>query len=134
MPADSQVSSVLDSPKKHFDLESVRSDRRDRNRSAVKWPILFFLDRTGETVETVTENLSCAGFFCFSKVAVACGEVLSCVLSVPSWEAQSTSSALTLLCTVRVLRVERSSVPSQFGIACGIEKYRCAVSGLTCAR
>jgi hypothetical protein len=106
-----------------------RAERRDRSRSAVRWTLLLFRDDTAETAETVTENLNCAGFFCFSKMPVACGELLSCVLRIPSWETQPGMPPLTLLCQARVLRVERSSVPSQVGIACRIEHYRCAANG-----
>lgn len=123
-----QLSTVLDGSKHQFDSDTRRADRRERSRSSVRWPVLLFRDSNAETVETVTENLNCAGFFCFSHLPVACGELLSCVLRTPSTDAHRAAPRLTLLCSVRVLRVERSGLLSQIGIACRIESYRCVGS------
>lgn len=124
-----QLSTVLDRTKNPFSSETRRAERRERSRSSVHWPVLLFRDSSAETVETVTENLNCAGFFCFSEFSVDCGELLSCILRVPSWEGHS-GAGLALLCSIRVLRVERSPIPSRLGIACGIESYRCVATGL----
>ena len=124
-----QLSTVLDRTKGPLDSETDRSERRERRRTSVRWPVLLFRDSSVETVETVTENLNCAGFFCFSELPVHCGELLSCVLRIPSWEKHS-AVGLALLCSIRVLRVERSAMASRLGIACRIENYHCVATGL----
>src|SRR5579884_2038482 len=96
-----QLSTVLDRTKNPFDSDTRRTERRGRSRSSVRWPLLLFRDTGAKMVETVTENLNCAGFFCFSELPVDCGELLSCIIRVPSWEGHS-SAGLALLCSIRV--------------------------------
>jgi hypothetical protein len=119
------ASVMPDRPRRPVEVDVRRSDRRERARTAVRWPVLLFRDRTNEVVETVTENLNCAGFFCFSETPLSCDERLNCVLRVPAVDVHAATPALTLFCTVRVLRVEKSSVDTSMGIACRIESYGC---------
>lgn len=125
-----QLFSEQDRPKQSVDLAAPRQERRERTRSPVRWPILLFKDTSAGTAETVTENLNCSGFFCFSELPVATGDVLSCVLRIPTCDTRPDASTLTLLCRVRVLRVERAFLHAPVGIACRIEDYRCVSGGL----
>src|SRR5689334_17177928 len=83
-----------------------RSDRRKRARSHVHWPVCFFGGGVGRTVETTTENLSSSGFLCFSPVPLNPGDLMICVLGIPSHQHVHSGRALSLECKVRVLRVE----------------------------
>lgn len=123
-------SPVLDRAKKPANLDSRKAERRERVRSNVRWPILLFRDHDTDAVESVTENLNCGGFFCFSDMAVSCGELLSCILRIPMHGVRASAPGLNLLCTVRVLRIERASLHTPLGIACRIEDYHCIRVGL----
>ena len=120
-----QMSSELGGIFKPLEVEPARRDRRERTRSAVRWPVLLFRHSSAEVAQTVTENLNCSGFFCFSEIPLAPGEVLDCFLRVPAFGAGAKTSALTLFCNVRVVRVERASLYAPVGVACRIESYRC---------
>jgi hypothetical protein len=115
--------SALDSAAKLPFPEVRHPDRRKRTRSKVRWPVLIFRETDQETVESVTENLSSAGFFCFSEVVFTCEEPLTCTIRIP--QHNSRVNELTLLCKARVMRVEHTSSKATIGIACRIEDYRC---------
>ena len=120
-----QLFSTLDSATKPVLPELPQPNRRKQTRSRVRWPVLIFSDSEPEAVESVTEDLSSTGFFCFSEVAFACGELLTCTIRIPKLGRRGSVQTLTLLCKARVMRVERTSTKSTIGIACHIEDYRC---------
>lgn len=101
-----------------------RPERRKRTRFHVHWPVCFFGVDVGRTVETITENLSSSGFHCFSPVQLIAGDLLICVLGVPSPQTINHGRALSLECKVRVRRVEPAVGRQSFGVACEIEDYR----------
>ena len=101
-----------------------RSERRRRVRSQVHWQVCLFGEAAGRTVQTTTENLSSSGFHCFSPVPLVAGEVLICLLSVPSHQPLNNGRSLRLECKVRVVRVESADDRHFHGIACQIEDYR----------
>jgi hypothetical protein len=115
--------STLDSAEKLAFPEVRDPDRRKRTRSKVRCPILIFRETDQEAVESVTENLSSAGFFCFSEIVFTCGEPLTCTIRIQQHD--SRANELTLLCKARVMRVEHTSSKATTGIACHIEDYRC---------
>jgi len=98
-------------------------ERRSRTRTDVHWPVLLLRDHGINTIETVTQNLSSTGFYCFSTVPVMPGESLQCSLQVPAHDPNGGERNITLECRVQVLRSERAANGS-FGIACRIEDYR----------
>ena len=99
------------------------SERRQRQRTLVHWPVLLFRDHAGEAIETTTQNLSSSGFYCQSRTPLAAGEFLFCTLRIPSHEA-SCRKCRVLECRVRVTRAEPALTEGLFGIACRIEDYR----------
>jgi hypothetical protein len=99
-----------------------RPERRKRFRSHVHWQVCFFGANMGRTVETTTENLSSAGFHCFSPVPLIAGELVTCRLRVPSRQPSNNGSSLE--CKVRVVRVEPTGERQSYGVACEIEDYR----------
>ena len=116
---DSTTKSALSSPR--------HSDRRRRSRSKVRWPVLIFRGSGPETVESVTEDVSSAGFFCFTEspeCAFASGELITCTIRLPKHDVHRNDQTLTLLCKARVVRVVHSS-RAAMGIACHIEDYCC---------
>jgi hypothetical protein len=98
-------------------------ERRKRKRFAVRCRVVFFRESSGVVADCVTQNVSCIGLYCASPIPLEIGEVLTCLLMMPSDGARDGSS-LTLECRVRVVRVERIGEEASFGIACQIEDYR----------
>jgi len=101
-----------------------RPERRKRTRSHVHWTICFFGVDSGDAVETVTENLSSAGFQCFTPVPLTAGSVMTCVLRVPSHHPAYRGRTASLECKVRVVRVEPAEERRSYKVACQIEDYR----------
>lgn len=99
-------------------------ERRRRTRAHVHWPVCFFGVDSGETIETVTENLSSSGFQCFSPVPLIPSDLMTCVLRVPLHQPPNNGRVLSLECKVRVVRVESAEERQSFAIACQIEDYR----------
>lgn len=108
----------------HGTQVASRLERRKRVRFDVRWPVCFFGVEVGRTVETRTENLSSSGFHCLSPVQLPVGDLMICVLGVPSPRPLHNGRALSLECKVRILRVEPADERQSYGIACEIEDYR----------
>jgi hypothetical protein len=119
MPAHFQESS----PDAVRSKSAHRPERRQRPRTLVNWPVVFFRNHAGGAIETATQNLSSCGFYCLSRTPLTAGEFLFCTLRVPSHEASSPKSIRVLECRVRVTRAE-PALEGFFGIACQIEDYR----------
>ena len=103
-------------------------ERRRHPRIGLRWGIV--LSRAGDpsVIESVTENLSRAGFFCYSARRFEIGEDVSCVLEIPTRDFGHPSGSLNLRCTARVVRVEEPNEPaSRFGVACRIDEYEIAL-------
>jgi hypothetical protein len=97
-------------------------ERRMSVRTAVRWPVVFRCGRP-EPLESVTENLSSQGFYCFSQTPIALGEVLMCRLTVPTYDPSRTNEHTVLECNVRVIRSEAVRADGLYGIAFRIEDY-----------
>lgn len=105
-------------------IESAfRPERRTRARTQVHWSVLLLPDRAAQAIETVTQNLSSGGFYCFSPEALTPGESLLCTLKLPAFDPKDEEHTLSLECRVRVMRAE-AAADGFFGIACRIEDYR----------
>ena len=103
---------------------TTRLERRKRTRSHVHWPVCFFGVEAGDTIETVTENLSSSGFQCFSPVPLIPGDIMICRLRVPSHQTLNKGRTSSLECKVRVVWVEQATDRQSYGVACHIEDYR----------
>jgi hypothetical protein len=103
---------------------AYRSERRKRARTKVHWTLLLFQDH--EAVETVTQDLSSNGFYCLSRIPFRSGEVLICLLRVPTHEPFNNEGTLALECRAKVMRSEPGAADGLCGIACQIEDYRFA--------
>lgn len=68
----------------------------------------------------MTENLSSAGFYCFSLTPLKIGESVRCLLEMPVYPGMK-DEPLTIECLVRVVRIEK--LAESFGIGCQIEIY-----------
>jgi hypothetical protein len=102
----------------------TRPERRKRSRSHVHWQVCFFGVDVGRTVGTTTENLSSAGFHCFSPVPLIAGDLVTCRLHVPSRQPSNSGRGSSLECKVRVVRVEPAGERQSYGVACEIEDYQ----------
>jgi hypothetical protein len=103
--------------------ESVASDRRNRERVHVHWPLSFFRAGTTEILETVTQNLSSDGFYCVTSSVLVPGEIRACTLNVPTHHPNGGPKMRRVLCRVRIVRVEKLE-NSVYGVGCHIEDYR----------
>jgi hypothetical protein len=65
---------------------AFRRERRRRARTQVHWPVLLLWDNWSNAIETVTQNLSSSGFYCWSQTPLTPGETLVCALKVPAYD------------------------------------------------
>ena len=100
-------------------------ERRATVRTSLHWPILL-RHRQTEILESITENISSQGFYCYSHTPVASGELLLCSLTVPTHDPSGTNEKVMLECHVRVVRIEAATSDGLYGLACRIEDYRLA--------
>lgn len=106
---------------------ATHPERRTRVRTTVHWPVVFFRGRSGETIESVTQNLSSKGFYCHSQTLIAPGEVLICAIKLPSYDLSGHERPRILECRVQVKRVDPGGTGDTFGIACQIYDYHLVV-------
>lgn len=106
---------------------TFRPERRRRARTQVHWNIVLRL-HDADVIETVTQNLSSSGFYCFCPAPLAPGESLVCTLKVPVYDPKGDERPLALECTVVVMRSE-AAAEGFFGIACRIEDYHLLARG-----
>ena len=99
-------------------------DRRKRTRMQVHWPLTFPLSGSTEIVQTVTNDLSSGGFYCIANARFVPGETRECTLAVPIHYPHGGTSALLVLCKVRIMRVEVTAEDGFHGVGCQIVDYR----------
>ena len=105
-----------------------RPDRRQRRRAPVRWRLALLRDNALAPIETVTENLSSAGFYCLSPVPLTPGEGLNCTLLVPAYDPRDLERRMPLECAAVVVRAE-AAADGFFGVACHIEDYHLSAAG-----
>jgi hypothetical protein len=105
-------------------------ERRKRTRTSVHWPVRLLRDRAAKSIGTVTQNLSSSGFYCLSPAPLTPGELLICILTLPTYDPRSEERRVSLECQALVIRAE--AIPDgSFGIACHIEDYHLVPTGLS---
>jgi PilZ domain-containing protein len=97
-------------------------ERRRRFRCSVHWGVSLS-GQDHQTVRSVTENLSSAGFFCYCTVPFQVGEPLDCLIEMATPGLGDRSNSLRLRCQATVVRVEPDETSGKYGIACQIEDY-----------
>jgi hypothetical protein len=70
-----------------------------------------------------TEEVSCDGFSCGSRVSFAAGEILDCELTVTPGYWTDALEQLVLRCQVEVMRSIRMGGDGGFTLACRLLKY-----------
>jgi hypothetical protein len=95
-------------------------ERRQLPRLQIRCGVSLWKPSDGTFTKTVTENLTCQGFFCLSAESYLPGDKLQATLEVPVpfWNSRH-KGGLTLQCQVEVVRVDGR--PS--GVACKITEY-----------
>lgn len=73
-------------------------------------------------VATRTTNISSEGFYCVVSEPFRVGDVVRCILEVPSFNPTNASETMVLDCRVKIIRVE-TLTQSGFGIACVFQQY-----------
>ena len=104
-------------------VKAFKMDRRKCSRTRVHWPVRLMKDGSRPEIESLTQNLSASGFYCFSAVPLTPGETLTCTLDVPAHDPRNADRTLAIECRALVVRSEATPEGS-FGIACHIEDYR----------
>jgi hypothetical protein len=97
-------------------------ERRKVERLALRWPIKLWKKGDARIVESVTSDLSCAGFYCTSNYAFLPGEALECAIQIAD-QSRKTARTWTIHCMAIVLRVEAKTPESGYGIACRFDDY-----------
>jgi hypothetical protein len=108
--------------------ESSRADRRQRRRTPVRWSLALLRNSGSPAIETVTDNLSSAGFYCLSPAPLTPGETLHCVLRVPAYDPGDQERHISLECAAVEVRAE-AAPDGYFGVACRIVEYQLLVNG-----
>ncbi len=108
-------------------------ERRRRVRVQVHWPVYFWGGRFSEVIESVTQDLSCDGFYCLSKVPFIPGETLNCHIKMPPHQRSGQEPPRVLDCRIRVVRIEPRSSEGYFGVGCRMEEYRLVYASDTVA-
>ena len=70
-------------------------------------------------IRAETRDVSSGGFYCLVNEPVTSSQILTCDLILP--EFRSRKKAMTLHCTISILRVEEQ--PPNYGVACQIQDY-----------
>jgi hypothetical protein len=99
------------------------TERRRRPRLRLRLPVYFFREGGQEPLPATTLNISSEGFYCLSNVAFKLGQVLGCLLVVPTHDPDARERKTGLDCRVRVVRVSNLEIDHLFGVACQIEDY-----------
>jgi hypothetical protein len=102
---------------------SLPPERRKRARNHLHWSLLLFRNQAADAVESLTRDMSSAGFYCVTGVAFTPGERLICTLRIPTHDPNGKLLERRLECKVRVMRVEPQGAEGTFGLACQIEDY-----------
>jgi len=104
-----------------IDLMAVSDDRRKRKRVTLHWPVRLFRQPETGAIESTTENLSTAGFYCITSEPFKPGERLHCEIVIPGESLGFSETPVRLECQVTVRRVEHLTIG--FGLGCQIEDY-----------
>ncbi len=99
-------------------------EQRNRIRVQLHWPVTFSSPRLSTAVETTTQNLSSEGFYCLARTAFVPGELVVCIITVPSHQPHNPENVAFLECRVRIVRVEPAKETGFYGIGCQIEDYQ----------
>ncbi len=102
-------------------MASVNSERRQRERVALRCPVRILASAENPADDAVTVNLSSQGIFRISQVPCTPGEKISCYVFINPSGFRSAPSPVSLYCRVRVVRVEE--VATGFGVGGRIEQY-----------
>jgi hypothetical protein len=101
---------------------ALGGDRRKRKRASLHWPVRLFRRPEGQSIQSITENLSSEGLYCITKEPFKPGERLRCEIVIPA--TFGLESPIVLECHVTIRRVE--SLHRGFGLGCHIEDYTLA--------
>lgn len=94
------------------------SERRLCRRLSLHWRLRLSSTAIG-IVETRTENLSSRGFYCLLETPLVPGDVVTCDITIPNYNAPDRGIS-SIACQAEVVRVEAVGTDSNFGVACRI--------------
>lgn len=97
-------------------------ERRKRVRAPLHLPVFFFASEQRGAVESITQNLSSSGFYCFSPVSFLVNDLAFCYIKIPIYQPNRTERVWALKCRLRIVRIEPLG-DEGYGIGCEIEDY-----------
>ena len=98
-------------------------ERRRSPRAALHWTLHLICNGDRHPLRTETRDISRDGFYCLLDRPVKPGERIQCDIVVPTHNAQDPGDVVYLRCSTLAVRVEKTGVGAQFGLACRIEDY-----------
>lgn len=98
-------------------------ERRARARFRLTCPVRLSPVGLERFSEHWTEDVSCEGFSCVSRLNFAVGEILDCELTVTPGHWTSGLEDLVLRCQVEVMRTSRRGSDSGYAVACRVRNY-----------
>lgn len=107
----------------HEIIGNAMPERRRRVRLPLRLPVCLFREEGREPVNATTVNVSSDGFYCVTDANLETGEVMGCLLVVPTHDPYSRERKTALDCRVRVVRVSNLDIERMYGVACHIEDY-----------
>lgn len=102
-------------------MASVNSERRQRERLALRCPVRILASAEGPADDAITVNLSSQGIYWISQVPCTPGQRIGCYVFIDPGGFRSGAASVSLYCRVRVVRVEE--VATGFGVGGRIEQY-----------
>ena len=106
----------------------VFSERRKYQRMALHWAVRLKRPSSDVYLRTETQDLTTDGFYCWLPEAFEPGEVLECMIELPS--SKTTPALRTLYGRATVLRVKHTR-DDMYGVACQLEDYSLAAGSAT---
>jgi hypothetical protein len=99
----------------------VPAERRNRARLPLRLPVRLNALDGSASVESFTENISSDGFYCICAQRLMPGQSFKVDVSMPGF--QTDHSGIVIRCQARVMRTDRPTGGTGFGIGCRIENY-----------
>ncbi len=101
-------------------MAAAPGEKRQAKRLNVHWPVRL-VRADGSMLETVSENISSSGFYCYTAQQLVPGEELNCYFTIPLYNVSGAGERVELACRTVVARVV--SLPERYGAGCRIEEY-----------
>lgn len=111
-----------DSSRMHF------RERRSRPRVRLCCPVRLIRPGRNQSLQSITEDLSCEGFYCRTEERFSLDETLECELLLPNLLNRK-GGCTRIQCEVRVIRVVEDPLGLHHGVGCRVSRYKVSREG-----